>query len=260
MAGHVADRPVAVIVPEMPAVRMQVRVIVAEGTGANPGIPVETLRQRQRGRMVAVVQAVAPRRPAMDLMHLADGAGPDVLAQTAAAFVRMAVLPHLGDDAGTLRFIPQQSRIGYRVREGLFDVCVDAAAHGQQCGRRVLMVGRSDHHGVQLFAHRVKQLAVIAKRLNRRNVRRSCRLGDLCQRRFNAAAVRVRERHDPLLAEFRQQLSAAPASAPDQRDAQRLLRSRRALAARPQDRQPADPGRRTFDEFSSLHFPPPFIT
>ena len=97
MATHVANRTVAEVVPAMPFMRMKVRVIIAVRRRTNPRIPIQTGGDGESWR-ARPHAAIGPVGPAMGLGDLADDAGPDVFAQTAVAFLAMALIPHLGGD------------------------------------------------------------------------------------------------------------------------------------------------------------------
>ena len=72
------------------------------------------------------------------------------------------------------------------------------------------MVGRGDHHRVQLFAQRVEKLAVIGKGLDRAGVRGRQRFASLLQGEGDARGIRVRQRYNPFLAALGKQLPRAP--------------------------------------------------
>ena len=87
----------------------------------------------------------------MDLAHRADGAGLDPFARQAQALARVAVVAHLRDQAGFLRHPRHHPRLLDGVGHRLLHIDMLARAQRRQRDRRVHVVGRGDHHRLDVL-------------------------------------------------------------------------------------------------------------
>ena len=139
-------------------------------------------------------------------MHLADGPVADPLDQQAARLEGVALVAHLRDDLVFLGGLGHRAAFGDRVGQRLLAVDVLAVLHGGDRGHGVVMVGRGDHDGVDLFGHLVEHLAEVAELL---------RLGMVVERADDAiiTPVGVAKGHDIVAA--RHGADVAPAHRAD---------------------------------------------
>ena len=135
---------------------------------AEPDVPIE--RRGHRGDLRGSVDALGPDRtvrPAVDLEDVADGAVPDPLADEPRAFLRMALVAHLGDDLGLLGGLGQDAGFLDGMRQGLLDVNVLAQLDGGHGDDGVVVVGDRHGDGVDalfLFQH-PPEIAVLGRLL-----------------------------------------------------------------------------------------------
>ena len=164
VAAHVADGAIAEIVPAMPFVRLQIVVIIPVRSRADPFLPMKPGRDRL-ARRTRPAAAVGPVSPAMGLGHFPDRACPNVFAKHPVSFLAMALVAHLSGHLGLAGHVPQLARFGDIMADRLFAIDVFAQLHRDHRGERVVMIGRGDKDGVDLFADFVKHLPVIGERL-----------------------------------------------------------------------------------------------
>ncbi len=97
-------------------------------------------------------------------MHLADRAVADPLDQQPARLEGVPLVAHLRDDLVLLGGLGHGTAFGDRVGQGLLAVDVLAMADGRDGRDRMVMVGRGDHHGIDLLVQLVEHLAEIVER------------------------------------------------------------------------------------------------
>ena len=98
--------------------------------------------------------ALGPSRPVgpcVHLRHVPDHARLHPLVDPPRFVAGMALVAHLGNDAGLLRNSRQHPRLVDRVRQRLLHVDVLAGLHRRLGDVRVRVIGRRHHHGVQPF-------------------------------------------------------------------------------------------------------------
>ena len=172
MAGHVAQGAATEIPPTAPRERMinlfgpgglqvlrpEVK-IRAFGRRPQPDVPIEV-----RGDGVGTRGADVPLRPpafgaicpAMDLVDLANGVGPDHFAKLANAVAGMALIAHLGGDAEFAGGEGQLAGLPDGVGQGFLAIDVFAGMNGAHCGRGMVVIGDCHNDGVDtrlLFQH-----------------------------------------------------------------------------------------------------------
>ena len=156
MDGHVAQRAGAEIEPAAPGDADD----RPGGTAARGAAPSQRFQSRSGGHgrrvgralEVLLPELARPVAPAVDLAHRADGAGLDPLARQAQAFAGVAVVAHLRDQAGLLGHAGHHAGLLDAVGHRLLDVDVLAGPQRGQRDRRVHVVGRGDHHRVDVLA------------------------------------------------------------------------------------------------------------
>src|SRR5258708_2238669 len=143
VAGHVAERAVAEVIPAVPLVRVQVAMVFSKRRRADPIIPVEARWRRNggRARACAAVRAVGP---AMGFGDLSDASGPDEFTKTPVTVLAMTLVSHLGGGFGLTGHVTQLPGFGDVVAERLFAIHGFAQVHSQHGRQSVLMIGRSD--------------------------------------------------------------------------------------------------------------------
>ena len=100
----------------------------------------------------------------MDFRDLADHTPPDQLDDAPAIVAGVALVAHLGDQAGVLSGQRQQAAaLLDGVGQRLLHIDVDTALHRHTGGHGVVVVGRGDEDGVDVLL-RVEHLAVVGER------------------------------------------------------------------------------------------------
>ena len=181
--AHVADRAVAVADPGVPVVRMERavvfrgRVVVAHGRGTAPEVPVHPLWRGRLGRTVRHRVQLVVERP--HLAYLSQRAALHVFHKTAVSFAAVSVVAHLRHHAVLARRLEHELGLLDGKRHRLLNIDVQSLLHGKNRGKRVVVVRRGDHDGIQLSRHLVQHLVVVVERAYLRNVRlRLMRLHD----------------------------------------------------------------------------------
>jgi len=132
---------------------------------AEPLIPVQMARDRIRagGSHHALgPPAEGAVRPGVDLLHRANAIGMDEVVQMPPCVASMALVPHLGREVGMVRCGPgQAASLPGGMGERLLGVAVQARLHGEDRRRIVVMVGRADHHAVDVLGLFLQQLTVV---------------------------------------------------------------------------------------------------
>ena len=147
----------------------------------------------------------------MDLAHRADRAGLQPFTGLAEPFAGMTVVAHLGHEAGLLGDAGHHAGLLDGVGHRLLDVNVLAGAEGGQGDRGVHVVGRGDHHRVDVFAL-VEEHAVVAVLLG---------LGERLEGAGGLDRIHVAKRND-ILARHVAEHAAALAADADARDVELL--------------------------------------
>ena len=196
--AHVAERALAPVDPAAPVERVIDRVIVDRRRDAQEEIPrllidrlelgflepradarvdlaaapsrggagsdgfLQALRERRRSRHALRPVTERPVGPDVNLAHLTDRTGRDVLVAEAGLVARVPLVAHLGDDLrvvlGLLRQLP---RLFDRPAQRLLHVDVLAEVHRGQGDRRVHVIGRRDDYRVDVFLL-LQHLAIVA--------------------------------------------------------------------------------------------------
>ena len=145
------------------------------GRWSKPGVPIQTgWRRIGACRPVSALRPpemlgnARPIGPNMGLLDIADGAGPNPLAQPPPAFALAAVVAHLRGDFMFPGRQGKQPGFADVVRQRLFAVNVLAQPNGRHRGHRMMMVGRGDKHGVDLTVHLVEHLPIVGEALGQR--------------------------------------------------------------------------------------------
>ena len=165
VAGQVAQRAVAEIVPAVPFVRMEIGMEVAVRGRADPLVPVHARGHRlgRRARADAAIRAIAP---GVRLGDLADDPAPHELAEAAITLAAMPLVAHLRRHLVLVRQLAEAAGLGNIVAERLLAIDALAQLHGDQRRRGMVMVGRGDENGVDLLVQLVEHAAVIGEGLN----------------------------------------------------------------------------------------------
>ena len=87
----------------------------------------------------------------MEFFDLADGAGADDFDGTARAFHGMALLAHLGNNAGFFGFLLHPVHLVDGVGEGFFAVDVESVLHSGDGSNGVRVIRGTDDDGVEVF-------------------------------------------------------------------------------------------------------------
>ena len=194
MAGHVAHRAGAEVLPRAPAERVIRRVVRAHGRRADPQIPVQAIGNRRRvsrpGHPLRPDRTVGP---AVHLADRADGPGGDPFLHQPQPLFRVALVAHLGDDLVLPGGLGQRTRLADRPRERLLHVHVLAKLHRRHRDDRVIVVGGGDHDRVDVLL-RLEHLPEVLVHLRLRELLRNAVLHQLGLRGF--AGVAVAERDD----------------------------------------------------------------
>ena len=197
VAEEITQRAVAERPPVAP-VEWHVPVMIrSEGRRPEPEVPVE--RVGHGGRFLGGVRLLDIDRfgrpvefrsqPHVDFPDRADGARTDKLDDAAVIRSGMNLRAHLRGPLVFVGDLGQDAGFADRVRQRLLAVAVLAHPHRHRGGRRVDMIGRTHHDGVDLAVHLLEHLAEVAIPLG---------LGELLHRRLAAPVVDVAEGHDIL--------------------------------------------------------------
>src|ERR1035437_3503134 len=112
----------------------------------------------------AFLRYVAAIKPDVGFADLANDAAPNQLDSATQAITGATLVPHLGHDFVLERGLTHDSRFMHRAGEGLFTIDMFAALHGRYGGHGVSVVGRGDHHGIDLLVHLVQHPPEISER------------------------------------------------------------------------------------------------
>ena len=153
VAAKVANGTIAEVVPAAPLGRMIDAVFVrTHRRRAAPEIPVHSVRHRiLAGRAHAAIGPAVSRVPDVHVGYLPKQPGLNQFDAPAKIRRGAALVAGLGDDARRAGQFPQRTRLGDRVSQRLFAVHVPAGLHCRRADRRVPVVRRGDHHGVDRF-------------------------------------------------------------------------------------------------------------
>ena len=159
--GARAERQPAAPIPGNPEGR-----VGTERNGADPQIIVEAF-----GHVVVLVKLIEVAELAIHLlegvtarmngMHLADGAGPDPLADPANGTKGMPLVAELGDHFVFAGSLHQRTDFLDAVRQRLFTINMLAMLHGLQGDDRMRVIGRADDYRVDLLVHLVEHDAKV---------------------------------------------------------------------------------------------------
>ena len=151
--GPVAHLSGAEIPEAAPVVRDVVIAVRAHRGAADPQVPIERGRHAHfRRNLLQPGRMRAGRGRDVGLGDVADGAAPHDLRGHAIAFMREALIAHLGRnlvlDCGLL----QQARLPHGARQGLLQIDVNATLHAGQGDRGVHEIGDAYGDGVDILA------------------------------------------------------------------------------------------------------------
>ncbi len=133
---------------------------------------------------------------------------------------------HLRGEFHLGRGLGEEPRLGHGMRQRLLAIDVEAATQGADRGRRVMMVGRGHHDGIEALL--LQELAIVGVFLG---------AGVLGGRRVQAALIDVAQSDDVLAGHFGQVAGAAATDA-DHADIQPLVGAQHARPAAPGERGP----------------------
>ena len=111
----------------------------------------------------------------MHFLHVADLARPDNFAGCLGALVVPALIAHLGRNLVLHGGVRQQLRFPRRPRQRFLAVDVLAVLHGEPRDRRVHVIGRGDHHRVDVLALGLEHLAIVFVLIRLRILREAAR-------------------------------------------------------------------------------------
>ncbi len=217
VTAHVAERAGSELGPVPPPERVQPAVVVAVARRPEPLVPVKSFGHRFALRPLLVPAEVA-RHQAVRLGHVADRAGPDVLAQPAVALARVPLVAHRRVNLVLPRFGRERARLVDAPRQRLLAEHTLARANGADRGRRVVVVRGGDQHRVDVLRVLVVHRAVVV--VHRRVFDL---VAELLDRLRDLLVVHVAER-DEALARRGAGVAAALPAAPDDRDPELLVR------------------------------------
>jgi hypothetical protein len=165
VATHISQGTIAEIMPTMPFVRVQVGVKVSIGRRTNPLVPMQTSGDRfyRRAWTHSTIRAICPTMGFGDIAH---NAAPHKLAQSTVAILAMSLVAHLSRGFATLRHLNQLPAFSDVVRQRFLAVNRPVQIHRQHGSRSMMMIGRSNEHGVNLLADLVVHSPVISKYLS----------------------------------------------------------------------------------------------
>ena len=121
---------------------------------AEPEVPVKTSGDFVRS--LRTVDTLGPHRavgPNVKLLRFADHARVDDFYSTTQAFVRTALVSHLGRQLFLSCKIPHDTRFPDSLRERLLHVGMLAHRHGGNCGNAVAVVRGRNSHRIDLVLH-----------------------------------------------------------------------------------------------------------
>lgn len=154
MDSHVSNGAGAEVPATAPFEGDVIRVVGAFRCGAEPEVPVECFWDGWRPSWAFCSlwpPAVGAIGPDMEFFDLADGAGADDFDGAARAFHGMALLAHLGNNAGFFGFLLHPVHLVDGVGEGFFAVDVEAVLHSGDGGSGVGVIRGADDDGVEVF-------------------------------------------------------------------------------------------------------------
>ncbi len=202
------------IPPAAPNKRMISRIIRTRGSGTQPQIPIQILRNfRGSLRTVHTLRPVFTKEavgrtigPNMQLTDFADRAGLDHFAETIGIFRSLALIAHLGRDTVLAGFLHHPHRFIHRVGQRFLAINMFLAADSGNAGRSVRVVRGSDHDRVDLIFHFIQHLAVVFVTLGLRElIKGPCRF----------VPIYVAESHDIHIRNRRQTADVMSALAAD---------------------------------------------
>ena len=165
MDSHVSDGPGAEVPATAPFEGDVIRVVWAFRCGAEPEVPVECFWDGWRPSWAFFSlwpPAVGAIGPDVEFFDLADGAGTDDFYSAAGAFHGVALLAHLGDNAGFFSFLLHPVHLVDRVGKGFFAVNMESVLHSGDGGNSVGMIRGADDDGVEVFGLLVEHGSKVA--------------------------------------------------------------------------------------------------
>lgn len=163
----VAEGAGAVVEPGAPLLGVEFAAEGVLGGVVGPSVPVHAFGKGIRG---IFFYGCAPAVPAALVVHEGGDAGdvfdeasfgPGFELEVVASGV--ALVAHLGDDAGTVGEVDEALSLAEGVSERFFDVDVLAEGHGEHGDAEVGVVGGSDEDGVDVVRHGVEELAEVGE-------------------------------------------------------------------------------------------------
>ena len=165
VAAPIAHRAIAELPPRTPLQGMQFVVVIAERHGADPLVPMQSGGHRFRGQP-STSAAAAGGGPAVDLGHVADRAGPDILAEHANVLAAVPLVAQLRHDFAFAGRLHHEPDFADAVGQRLLAVDVLAQLHGHDRGQGVVMIGDGDEDGVDVLMDLVEHLAIVVELLD----------------------------------------------------------------------------------------------
>ena len=176
VAGHVAQGAGAEIIPAAPLERVIDVLLEGPLAGrAEPEIPVQV--RRDRVLPARAVQALGPDRavgPDMQFERFADHARLDDFDGAAQAALGAALVAHLRRQVLLFGQLPHHARLADGLDQRLLAEAVFAHLHRPDRRHAVVMVRRGNGHRIDVLAHFIQHLAVIAVLLGWGNFSANC--------------------------------------------------------------------------------------
>ena len=160
VAAHVAQTAGAELPPLAPVDRMQIVVVVLVGSRPNLFFPVHVSRHRP-GRQAPPGTAVALADGAVGLGHLADCAGPDVLAEAMVTFPIVALVAHGGVHLVLFGHVTKHPALPDVVGQRLLEERVNPAFHSSHRRRGMMVVRCGDQGYIQILVTLVEHSSVV---------------------------------------------------------------------------------------------------
>ena len=193
MASHVAQRALPEVPPAPPVGRM-----IDAGPertfrcGAQPEVPAEIGRWRlSTGRTFTTSPTLAD--PHVHFRHISQRTGLHDFHDATIVLFRVNLRAQLRRHAVLLGRFRDEACFLHRVREGFFAVSMQSGTNGPDRCRRMVMIRRANHHGIDLPALLLQHFPIVGI---------LARCGKLGGRAFQVVRVDIHQRHDVFVPQF----------------------------------------------------------
>ena len=172
---HIADRPVAVVDPAVPIVRMQPHAAVllpvwfADRRAATPKIPVNPFRHGNR--MGTAKHCVGPVRKTEHFRHISDDTFFQVFFKQRTMRYVVSLVADTHGNTVLRRFRFDEKHFFERMGKRFLDKGGNSTANRHERRKRMMMIGRCNKDGIERFAHFFEHYTIIGiglRRINRR--------------------------------------------------------------------------------------------